>query len=66
MVFKYIEILGESTKGFDDAVQNAISEIAATVKDIRWADVTSFKVIVSGDKITEYQALMRVAFKVKR
>ena len=66
MVFKYIDILGESTKGFDDAVQNAITETAVTVKDIRWADVTSFKVIVSGDKITEYQALMRVAFKVKR
>ena len=66
MVFKYIDILGESTKGFDDAVQNAIAETAQTVKDIRWADVSSLKVIVSGDKITEYQALMRVAFKVKR
>ncbi|HJS68961.1 MAG TPA: dodecin family protein [Nitrososphaera sp.] len=66
MVFKYIDILGESTKGFDEAVQNAIAETAQTVKDIRWADVTSFKVMVSGDKITEYQALMRVAFKVKR
>jgi flavin-binding protein dodecin len=53
--------------GFDDAVQNAIAETAQTVKDIRrWADITSLKVIVSGDKITEYQALMRVAFKVKR
>jgi flavin-binding protein dodecin len=66
LVFKYIDILGESTKGFDEAVQNAIAETAQTVKDIRWADVTNFKVIVSGDKITEYQALMRVAFKVKR
>jgi flavin-binding protein dodecin len=66
VVFKYIDILGESTKGFDDAVQNAIAETASTVKDIRWADVTSLKVIVSGDKITEYQALMRVAFKVRR
>jgi dodecin len=66
MVFKYIDILGESTKGFDEAVQNAIAETAQTVKDIRWGDVTSFKVMVSGDKITEYQALMRVAFKVKR
>jgi flavin-binding protein dodecin len=66
MVFKYIDILGESTKGFDDAVQNAIAETSMTVKDIRWAEVTSLKVIVSGDKISEYQALMKVAFKVKR
>ena len=66
MVFKYIDILGESTKGFDDAVRNAVAETALTVKDIRWAEVTNLKVIVSGDKITEYQALMKVAFKVKR
>jgi len=66
MVFKYIDILGESINGFDEAVQNAIAETAVTVKDIRWAEVTNFKVIVSENKITEYQALMRVAFKVRR
>lgn len=66
MVFKYIDILGESTKSFDDAVQNAIAETAKTVKDIRTAEVTKLNVIVSNDKIVEYQAVMRVAFKVKR
>lgn len=66
MVFKYIDILGESTKSFDDAVQNAIVETAKTVKDIRTAEVTKLNVIVSNDKIVEYQAVMRVAFKVKR
>lgn len=66
MVFKYIDILGESAKGFDDAVQNAIVETARTVKDIRTAEVLKLNVIVSDDKIVEYQAVMRVAFKVKR
>ncbi|HEX2014137.1 MAG TPA: dodecin family protein [Nitrososphaera sp.] len=66
MVFKYIDILGESTRSFDDAVQNAISETSRTVKDIRTAEVTKLNVIVSNDKIVEYQAVMRVAFKVKR
>ncbi|MEM2139900.1 MAG: dodecin family protein [Nitrososphaera sp.] len=66
MVFKYIDILGESTEGFDDAVRNAISETAQTVKDIRTAEVVRLNVIVSDDKIVEYQAYMRVAFKVKR
>lgn len=66
MVFKYIDILGESAKSFDDAVQNAISETSRTVKDIRTAEVVKLNVIVSDDKIIEYQAVMRVAFKVKR
>ena len=66
MVFKYIDILGESTKGFDDAVQNAVAETALTVKDIRTAEVVKLNVIVNNDKIVEYQALMRVTFKVRR
>ena len=66
MVFKYIDILGESTEGFDGAVRNAIEETAMTVKDIRMAEVIKLNVIVSNDKIAEYQAVMRVAFKVKR
>jgi flavin-binding protein dodecin len=66
MVFKYIDILGESTEGFDDAVRNAITETAQTVKDIRTAKVLEMNVIVNNDKIVEYQALMRVAFKVRR
>lgn len=66
MVFKYIDILGESTKGFDDAVKNAVAETALTVKDIRTAEVIKLNVIVNSDKIVEYQALMRVAFKVRR
>lgn len=66
MVFKYIDILGQSTKSFDDAVQNAVTETAQTVKDIRTAEVTKMNVIVNDDKIVEYQAMLRVAFKVRR
>lgn len=66
VVFKYIDILGESAESFDAAVRNAVEETAMTVKDIRTAEVTKLTVIVSNDKIVEYQAMMRVAFKVKR
>ena len=66
MVFKYIEILGQSTESFVDAVNNAIEETAKTVKDIRTAEVMKLNIIVSDNKVVEYQATMRVAFKVRR
>lgn len=66
MVFKYIDILGQSTKSFEDAVQSAITETAQTVKDIRTAEVMKMNAIVNSDKIVEYQAMVRVAFKVRR
>jgi flavin-binding protein dodecin len=66
MVFKYIDILGESTKSLDDAVRNAVKETAKTVNEIRTGEVVKLNVIVNDGKIVEYQALMRVAFKVRR
>lgn len=66
MVFKYIDILGESTKSFEDAVQNAVIETAETVKDIRTAEVVKMNAIVNNNRIVEYQAVVRVAFKVRR
>lgn len=66
MVFKYIEILGQSTESFVDAVNNAITETSKTVKDIRTAEVLKLNIIVSDNKVVEYQATMRVAFKVRR
>lgn len=66
MVFKYIDILGESTRSFEDAVQNAITETAKTVKDIRTAEVMKMSAVINSDKIVEYQAIVRVAFKVFR
>jgi dodecin len=65
MVFKYLDILGESANGFDAAVQNAIEETAKTVRDIRTAEVIKLNVVVSNDKVVEYQAYVRVAFKVE-
>lgn len=66
MVFKYLDILGESAKGFDDAVQNAVEETAKSVRDIRTAEVIKLNVVVSNDKVVEYQAYVRVAFKVEK
>lgn len=66
MVFKYLDILGQCTKNFDDAVQNAIEETAQTVRDIRTEEVIKLNVMVSNDKIVEYPAHMRVAFKVEK
>lgn len=47
-------------------MQNAIEETAQTVKDIRTEEVIKLNVMVSNDKIVEYRAYMRVAFKVEK
>jgi dodecin len=39
MVYKYIDIVGTSSTGIDDAVKNAIQEASKTVKNLQWAEL---------------------------
>ena len=67
MVFKFIEIIGASKKGFDESVQDALKEAARTVKGIEWLEVVRYGGVVDkGGKIKEYQATVKLAFKVQR
>jgi flavin-binding protein dodecin len=65
MVYKYIDIVGTSTKGIDDAIRNAIQESSKTVKNINWAELGRVTVRVEKE-ILEYQAEVKIGFEVNR
>ncbi len=63
---KIIELVGSSTKNWEDAVKNALVEAAKTVKNIKSVYVKSCKAKVENDKIVEYRANVKIAFVVER
>jgi len=65
MVYKYIDIVGTSEVGTDDAVKNAIMEASKTVKNLKWAELGRVTVRIDEGKI-EYQAEVRMGFKIER
>jgi len=65
MVYKYIDIVGTSTKGVDDAIKDAIQESSKTVKDIKWAELGRVTILVKKE-VLEYQAHVRIGFEVHR
>ncbi len=65
MVQKIIEVVGISSKNFDDAAQNAVTMAAKTVRGIRWAKMVETECKVKDDRIVEYRALMRIYFDVE-
>jgi flavin-binding protein dodecin len=65
MVYKYIDIVGTSTKGIDDAIKDAIQESSKTVKDIKWAELGRVTIRVEKE-ILEYQAEVKIGFEVHR
>ena len=64
MVYKYIDIVGTSPKGTDDAIKNAIEEDGKTVKNILWAELGRVTVRVEKQTL-EYQAEVKIGFRVE-
>ena len=65
-VVKIIELIGSSTKDWEDAVKNALAEAALTIKNIKSIYVKSCKAKVENNKIVEYRAVVKIAFVVQR
>ena len=63
-VLKVIEILGNSTVSFEDAVQNIIDEASKSVKDIKSLYISDMQVTVTDNKIAQYRVNAKVTFGV--
>ena len=61
---KVIEIIGISSKSFDDAVQQALKKASKTVKGISGLEVSKHMASVTDDKITTYKVVVKFAFPV--
>jgi flavin-binding protein dodecin len=63
-VVKIIELVGSSSTSSDDAVQNALTDARATLRNIKAVDVVSTG--LRGDNLDEWRAHVRVAFLIER
>ena len=62
---KIIELIGTSSKNWEDAANNAVKEAAETVNDITGLEIVNQTARVENGHIVEYRANVKVAFKVK-
>ena len=63
-VLKVIEVLGNSTVSFEDAVKNVVKEASKTVKNIKSVYVNDMQVKVDNNQITEYRVNAKVCFGI--
>ena len=64
-VAKVIELSSSSPKGIEDAVQQGLSKVSKTVKNIKGAWVNEIKVVTdNAGKVTEWRVNLRVTFIV--
>jgi hypothetical protein len=65
-VHKVIEVMAESSKSWDDAAQNAVSEASKTVKGIRSVWIKDMSAEVGDDgEINKYRVNCKLTFEIK-
>lgn len=65
-VTKVVELVGESSRSWEDAVSNAVADASRTIDGITGVEVYNMTANIDNGKIVEYKANVKVAFGVKR
>ncbi len=61
-VIKIIELVGTSPTSFSDAVRNAVSTAAQTLRNMTGVDVLSSNATVENGEISLYKVQVKIAF----
>ena len=64
-VYKTIELVGSSTVGSDDAVRIAVARAAATVRNLRWFQVTETRGHIENGQVAHWQVTIKVGFTLE-
>jgi flavin-binding protein dodecin len=63
-IYKVIDVVGTSPQSFAEAARNAIAEAGKTIKAMGWFEIDRLGGRIEGDKVTEFQAKLKIGFKV--
>jgi dodecin len=62
-VYKVTEVIGTSTKSWEDAAKTAVETASGTLRDLRIAEVVKMDVKVDDGKVLEYRTRLQLSFK---
>lgn len=63
-VVKVIEVIASSEKSIEDAVQNAVTEVSKSVRNIDSVYIKDIKAHVKDGKVTTYGCICKISFRV--
>jgi dodecin len=64
--YKKVEVIGTSSAGIEDAIQQAVTSAQQSLEKLSWFEVQDVRGHIGDDgKIKEYQVVIKVAFELK-
>lgn len=64
-VYKYVELVGSSTVGSDDAISNAIATASSSLRHVGWFEVKELRGHIADGKVAHWQVTVKVAFRLE-
>ena len=66
-VYRVTDLIGTSSKSWEDAAREALSTAAESLRDLRVADVVAQDIALGDDgKISTFRTKLRVSFKYEK
>jgi len=63
-MLKVIEVLAESDKSFEDAAQNAVTQAASSVRNVKSVYIKEMNATVENDRISSYRVNAKITFQL--
>lgn len=62
--YKYVEIIGSSTQGSDDAVNNAIAKASNSLDHLEWFEVLETRGHIVNGLVAHWQVTIKIGFRL--
>ncbi|NOR70047.1 MAG: hypothetical protein GQ532_10215 [Methylomarinum sp.] len=64
-IYKKIELIGSSSVGLQEAIENAVGKASQTVNNMRWFEVIETRGHINDGKIEHWQVTIKVGFTLE-
>ncbi|WP_369720757.1 MULTISPECIES: dodecin [unclassified Bradyrhizobium] len=64
-VYKILELVGSSENSIEDAIKNAVSRAAKSVREMKWFEVVQTRGHIENGTVRHYQVTLRVGFTLE-
>jgi dodecin len=62
-IYRVTEVIGTSTKSWEEASKNAVETAAKTLRELRVGEIVKLDLTIEKGKVTAYRARVNISFK---
>src|SRR3954453_11382490 len=61
-VAKFVELSGQSSQGYEDAIREAVERASSTIRNIQSVWAKEFEAVVENNKVTQFRVVVKISF----